>query len=309
MKTAAKVFIWIGIIFQFFLIYPIIIGVFALQKLDQAKTKEELQSFGILTLLLCSLLGGIFMLCIKDEELAENNFTVDENGNVTPVKKENNAIKYVSLIGVIGLYLILLLCLIFSISATIEYNGVPYIPLIFNSILIGLLVLINILMVNKKSIAHKINLFLLIAFTILSIILIIMSIVTNFELAYFYKRGTYLDYNGDLLTYKYPVYGEGWEYWLIFILSFAVTSIGILLMILNIVTFPRENKARAINNANNISAINVQNTSKASGVNTNSNIGNIEAELNEAKKLFDSNLITEEEYNKIRSSIISKYYK
>lgn len=33
MKQATKVFIWIGMILQFFLIYPIVVGIFALKKL------------------------------------------------------------------------------------------------------------------------------------------------------------------------------------------------------------------------------------------------------------------------------------
>ena len=69
MKTAAKVFIWIGMVIQFFLIFPIVVGALALNKLSTATKKEELQTMGILTIFLCSPLAGIFMLCIKDEEL------------------------------------------------------------------------------------------------------------------------------------------------------------------------------------------------------------------------------------------------
>ena len=35
----------------------------------------------------------------------------------------------------------------------------------------------------------------------------------------------------------------------------------------------------------------------------------IEIELNEITRLYNNKIITEEEYNKIRASIISKYYK
>ena len=73
MKTAAKVFIVLGCIFNFYLIFPIIIGVFAYKKIDTATQKNELTTLGVLTLFFCNILGGIFMLCISDKELSKNN--------------------------------------------------------------------------------------------------------------------------------------------------------------------------------------------------------------------------------------------
>ena len=69
MKTAAKVLTIIGMVAGFWMIVPIVIGIFALKKLEEAKTKDELMLWGILNLLFCSLLGGIFMLCLKDSDL------------------------------------------------------------------------------------------------------------------------------------------------------------------------------------------------------------------------------------------------
>ena len=71
MKTAAKVFIIIAMIITFWLIIPIIVGSIALNKLKTAQSKNELTGIGICTIFFCSLLGGIFMLCISDEELAK----------------------------------------------------------------------------------------------------------------------------------------------------------------------------------------------------------------------------------------------
>ena len=71
MKTAAKVFTIIGMVLGCLAIYPIVIGIFALKKLNEAKTAKELQTWAIVNLLFCSLLGGIFMLCLKDEDLQE----------------------------------------------------------------------------------------------------------------------------------------------------------------------------------------------------------------------------------------------
>lgn len=71
MKTVAKVFIILGMIVGCWMIFPIIVGIFALKKLNTAKTKSELTVMGVVTLLFCNLIGGILMLCISEEELAK----------------------------------------------------------------------------------------------------------------------------------------------------------------------------------------------------------------------------------------------
>lgn len=73
MKTAAKAFIIIGMVFSAVMIYPIVLGIFALRALDNAKSHSDLTSWGVVTLIFVSLLGGIFMLCVKDEELNCNS--------------------------------------------------------------------------------------------------------------------------------------------------------------------------------------------------------------------------------------------
>lgn len=84
MKKLAKFFIWISIIFQFWLILPLIIGILALNKLDSAKNKDELLVMSILTTLFCSVIAGIFMFCIKEEELNEDYY------NMTKKQKQKN---------------------------------------------------------------------------------------------------------------------------------------------------------------------------------------------------------------------------
>jgi undecaprenyl pyrophosphate phosphatase UppP len=69
MKTTIKVFIWIGMIFQFFLIFPIIVGALALKKLETARTKNELTGIAIAVLLLVNMVSGILMLTISDQDL------------------------------------------------------------------------------------------------------------------------------------------------------------------------------------------------------------------------------------------------
>lgn len=70
MKTAAKVFIIIGMIVGFWMILPLIFGGITLSKMKTATKKDDITTWAVLSLLFCSLLGGIFLLCTKDEDYA-----------------------------------------------------------------------------------------------------------------------------------------------------------------------------------------------------------------------------------------------
>jgi hypothetical protein len=65
MKTAAKVFIIIGMIVGFWTILPLIFGGIALK---QMKTQKPTTGICICVLLFCNMIGGILLLCSKDEE-------------------------------------------------------------------------------------------------------------------------------------------------------------------------------------------------------------------------------------------------
>lgn len=72
MKTVAKVFIILGMIFQFFLIYPVILGAIALSKMKKAKCKADFGTgWGIVTLLFVNIIAGIVLLVMKDEDFAK----------------------------------------------------------------------------------------------------------------------------------------------------------------------------------------------------------------------------------------------
>lgn len=105
MKTAAKVFIVLGMIFGFILILPIIFGALSISKINSATEKSELVGLGVCTLLFCSLLGGIFMLCIPESELQpatansaptnsapiQNNYIANTKDNTSKSDVENVA--------------------------------------------------------------------------------------------------------------------------------------------------------------------------------------------------------------------------
>lgn len=97
MKTASKVFIIISIVFGsiyalvgFIMLFDstiaplgvtpiifsavlLIVGFNALNKLEEARSHEDLVAIGILTMIFCSFLGGLFMLLIKEEELSKSH--------------------------------------------------------------------------------------------------------------------------------------------------------------------------------------------------------------------------------------------
>lgn len=68
MRTAAKVFTILGMVFGAILILPIVFGAIGLKKMDDPMTtKDDMTVWGILVLVFCSLLGGLFMLLMLDE--------------------------------------------------------------------------------------------------------------------------------------------------------------------------------------------------------------------------------------------------
>lgn len=72
MKTVAKVFIILGMIFQFFLIYPIILGAIVLKKMKTAQKADDLSiGWKIVTLLFVNIIAGIVLLVMKDSDYAK----------------------------------------------------------------------------------------------------------------------------------------------------------------------------------------------------------------------------------------------
>ncbi len=93
MKTAAKVFIILGMIFGCIAILPLIVGGIGLSKINSAKDRSELVGIGVCVLLFCNLLGGIFMLCIPNEQLAgagEQNQQVVVDVHPTQTKQSDD---------------------------------------------------------------------------------------------------------------------------------------------------------------------------------------------------------------------------
>ena len=78
MKTAAKVFIILGMISGFAAIIPLIVGIIALTRLDEAEDSVDIIGIGILTFFFCSPIGGILMLCLSDDDFYDEEDEGDE---------------------------------------------------------------------------------------------------------------------------------------------------------------------------------------------------------------------------------------
>ena len=70
MKTVDKVFIIIGMVVGAIGILPLIFGGITLSKMKTATSKEDVKVWGILDIFFCSMIGGILLLCCKDEDFA-----------------------------------------------------------------------------------------------------------------------------------------------------------------------------------------------------------------------------------------------
>ena len=298
MKTAAKVFIWIGMILQCFLIYPIVVGVLALQKINHAATSEELKTLGILTAFFCSPIGGILMLSIKDSDVrgfvyAPNQHTTTTSRTVVEKRYYNNKDKdrfktRTSIIVLMALYACLLIFSTAFSGVLLDngYKGLTYIPLIFSCIQI-IAVIFFFFAIYNKSLVKTIN-FCLTAILILTITQIALSAILN----YFGVYGSYytIHSDGDLVLVTYDISGSCDWLWSIF----GVNLGGLILVLISLVQ-----SVKTKQNTLDYKPVKIKKV-----ITTN----NMEIELSEAKRLLDTNVITQEEHDRIRSSIISKYY-
>lgn len=72
MKTAAKVFNILGMIFGFYLIFPLVLGIIANKKLNECKDIKSIHNWGIVVLLLVNQISGIIMLFMKEDDLYDS---------------------------------------------------------------------------------------------------------------------------------------------------------------------------------------------------------------------------------------------
>ena len=86
MKTAAKVFIIIGMIVGFWYILPLIFGGIALSQMKNGKPSTGIS---VCVILFCSLLGGIFLLCSDEKDYAPANAGYNPQQGYVPPQSYN----------------------------------------------------------------------------------------------------------------------------------------------------------------------------------------------------------------------------
>ena len=348
MKLASKIFIFISIFLTLILfivnlatgiswddlIYFItviivwIVGVLSLLKLENSTRREELTTYGILTLLFCNIISGALMLAMSDDDLSkEKKNEKVEPVRVVEIRKQTDMI-------VICLLILMFLSLTFSFAPILKYEGLVFYCLMLNIILVGLIVTISILyFVNRKRHHKAIDVFLFIWICIFVIVLILQIIAS----AKSYRDWIYII---DLVsTYTYSqgwyyvpqaAYSVAWEYMIVLSCSVIMIVLAVYLFIISEVKrfeiekaglFDRiieQSETDEDNDVGMLTSVNVEEVrvvsekKKVAKKETKSeelkDIVSFEKELEKIKKMFESELISQEEYEKIRASIIGKYY-
>lgn len=124
MKKLSKLFLWIGIVLGFifynisinkiadlfaiggwlllllriFSLAPVAIGIFSLLKIERVKSKKDLIPYAILTIIFCSPLAGIFMLCINEVDLKLNTYNGKSLLGAKASRRLGNTAVYIVLI-------------------------------------------------------------------------------------------------------------------------------------------------------------------------------------------------------------------
>lgn len=290
MKKAARIFIWIGMIYSFYLIFPIVVGVLALKKLDSCTNKEDLKTMGILTIFFCSTLGGAFMLCINDEEL--NNF---DDTNVVEYKKtiiQNNStldpkIKTkINLLNKVLIYVLIFLSIftfVYSLIPFCLYYGYAfeYLCLFFSIGVVLTVSTLSIMFFIKKE--H-----IIITSTLLATLFGLSATLIIFSIFGWLEAHTISTSTSPYGYYLYT-YSVAWQYWVVFASVCLSTIISAFKFVFDIIIYNKTKSQKVVKEKIV--------TSK------------FEKELTKINEMLENKLITEEEYQQMRKSVINKYYK
>ena len=86
MKTAAQVFIIIGMVCGFWVILPLIFGGIALSQMSKGQRPST--GISVCVLLFCNMIGGILLLCAEDEDFykpgTNNGYNPNMNNGYNP---------------------------------------------------------------------------------------------------------------------------------------------------------------------------------------------------------------------------------
>lgn len=287
MKTAAKVFIWMGMIFGFYMVYPLVIGIYALKKINHTTSKTDLISFGIVTLFFCSFLGGILMTRIEEspQDFTGENRTIVKTEIVKPPKEKlmrlngGKVAKYTRIFVwcVVALSLICLACSIinFMFPAVRYYGEYYYSDYYFGASLITdipiwvhmsyLFVPIIWFICNKQWVNRACG---------VTFIIMLIVMIVSFCMSFCATIWVSIACHSDIILY-----------WLILLLNTVILALTIAIVKLNKIVFTTAfspEKRKIVTSA-------------------------LEIRLNELNRLLNNNIITQAEYNTMREKAISNY--
>ena len=298
MKKAAKVFILIEMILSGFLIYPIIFGIYALNKLDTAKTKKELTTASWLTFVFCSRVGGAFMLWLKDDDLKstdDHTFTIR------------------NMVWVMGLAVLLSVVLTYFAFWHNEENktffthvleGGTYGVSIGITILFAVVFLFTLFNKAPKFPLLKPTKILLLIISVALTFIYISSLIDSFcpqtSMAWYdCKYGSNLVWSWEIYTpSSYCTLSHVSEYNNNTDFPIIMTCTSAMLIASIIIFFIETSKTRK--------PLQIEKNKTVKGKIT---ISPIEHEINNIKSLMDKGVIDEEEYKILRKGIIEKYSK
>lgn len=285
MKTAAKVFIWIGIILQGIFVFPIIVGFFALKKINN-ESPASYKEFAILVCFFCSLLGGIFMLCLDDgTENTESGAC--KKAVIARIKKQHEIIEnekqararkklYFGVILQISLLVLNFVLVIVCVeNSSLGRIDVAYALLVsmLHVMLAVLIAIVCLFFVRSKTFTVITNA-LMCCYALAVLVELLTSVASN------YREG----YENGL---KYWSFGEEWECAVIFAISLVTFIVTVAMLLISI--FSKQSDVSIV-------------THKTSAAN------NLELEIAEAQRMQGAGVITDAEFKNIRKNIIESYY-
>ena len=281
MKTTAKVFVYIGMFLQFYLIYPIVIGAIAIRKINKATSRKQLVGISVLVLILCSFVGGIIMLNIKDFDqvvhCSNGNklYRKEERIVIEDAKATQNQLMYAKYVRFTVYFLIVFVLsnMFFTLFGIAITRLTSLIVAILVSIISVLFVSYSAMVIVYEKSDRNVS-------SLTNVLLLLISYMFAFEIAIMTTTLVL-----DLGSTNHKI----WIYIVMILISGLAMIFSLSAAVLSYVTKLRDLKR--------VKKTIVTETSDA------------EMQIESAKKLMEKNLITEEEYHGIKTRILSNYFR
>lgn len=91
-----KIFIIIGMILTFYLVFPIVLGIIVIKKINSSNSVNELRSWSFITLFFISVIAGVLMLNLREEDFIDksnvsgDDYSDDPKSNLVKIQNLYN---------------------------------------------------------------------------------------------------------------------------------------------------------------------------------------------------------------------------